>query len=202
MNTAVSGSERMRQLINDLLQYAHIDARQNELKEVDLTVVTEKVRDELDVAINEAKAQVIIEPLPTVMANEAQMTLLLQNLLNNAIRFRGPEPPKIVVFAQKGVNEWIIAVQDNGIGIDPKYRGNLFKMFQRLHTQEQYPAPASASLHLGRSSSGTAGGYGSRARKERKHLLLHHPTVRGGEEFRWVSLSTYFSLRTARATPS
>ncbi len=139
MSTAVRGSERMRQLIDDLLQFSRIDSRKKELAPVDLNKVARAVESSLHLAIGEAKAQVTIDPLPTVMADEGQMTQVLQNLVSNAIKFRGPEVPRVEVTAQHKGHDWIIAIKDNGIGIDPKYHENLFKMFQRLHTNERYP---------------------------------------------------------------
>jgi light-regulated signal transduction histidine kinase (bacteriophytochrome) len=139
MSTAVRGSERMRQLIDDLLQFSRIDSSKKELAPADMNKVAKTVENSLQLAIREAKAQVTIEELPTVMADEVQMTQVLQNLISNAIKFRGPEAPKVEVTASHRGHEWVFAVKDNGIGIDPKYHENLFKMFQRLHSNEQYP---------------------------------------------------------------
>ncbi len=106
---------------------------------MDMNKVVETVKNNLHVAIQEAGAQVSIEPLPTVLADESQMTQVLQNLISNAIKFRGTEGPKVEVSARHRGHRWIIAVKDNGIGIDPKYHENIFKMFQRLHTRDKYP---------------------------------------------------------------
>ncbi len=139
MSTAVRGSERMRQLIDDLLQFSRIDTQVIPFSTVNMNLVTEKVIDDLHVAITENKASVSIEPLPTVWGDATQLSQVLQNLISNAIKFHGAEAPRVEVSARHRGHEWIIAVKDNGIGIDPKYHENLFKMFQRLHTNEQYP---------------------------------------------------------------
>jgi PAS domain S-box-containing protein len=139
MSTATEGAERMRQLVNDLLQYSRIDSRGGEFVPVDMNKVAEAVTNDLHVAIDEAKAEVIVEPLPTVLADETQMKQLLTNLVSNAIKFHDNEPPEIEVRARMRANEFVFAVKDNGIGIDPQYHDNLFKMFQRLHTKDEYP---------------------------------------------------------------
>jgi light-regulated signal transduction histidine kinase (bacteriophytochrome) len=64
---------------------------------------------------------------------------IASNLVSNAVKFRGPEEPRIEISARHGIGEWVVAVKDNGIGIDTKYGENLFKLFQRLHTKDEYP---------------------------------------------------------------
>src|SRR6185295_5306628 len=98
----------------------------------------------------EAKASITHGPLPKLMADPTQLTQLLQNLIGNSIKFRGAAPPEIQVTAELKINpaseneqeksgEWIFAVRDNGIGIEPQYYERIFVLFQRLHTREQYP---------------------------------------------------------------
>jgi PAS domain S-box-containing protein len=139
MGTAVEGAERMRQLVNDLLQYSRIDSASKVYASVDMNKVARMVRDELRIAIDEAKGEVRIELLPTVTADEGQMMQLLANLVSNAIKFHNSEPPLVELSAREQSNEYIFAVKDNGIGIDPQYADRLFKMFQRLHTKDEYP---------------------------------------------------------------
>ena len=79
------------------------------------------------------------DPLPTVMADERQILHLLQNLLSNAIKFRGPEPPRVHLSAERRDSDWLFSVRDNGIGIDPQYAERIFVIFQRLHTNAEYP---------------------------------------------------------------
>ena len=77
-------------------------------------------------------------PMPRVMANDRQMTQLFQNLIGNAIKFRGPAPPRVEVTSERKDDEWRVSVADNGIGIAPEYFDRLFVVFQRLHTRTEY----------------------------------------------------------------
>jgi PAS domain S-box-containing protein len=139
MSTAVDGAERMRQLIDDLLLYSRIDSRGSKLVPVDMNRVAWTVENNLHVSILEAKGEVVFDSLPTVMADEQQMVQVLQNLIGNAIKYHSTEPPRVEVFVRPNGQEWIFSVRDNGIGIDPQYHDKLFKMFQRLHTKDEYP---------------------------------------------------------------
>ncbi|MBI0582127.1 MAG: hypothetical protein JET69_03835 [Methanomassiliicoccales archaeon] len=131
-------AERMRQLINDLLQISRIGSDRN-FATVDLDQLTKVVLDSMNVAIEESKAIVSVGPLPTVWGDETQLAQVIQNLIGNALKFHGPEPPTVEVSARERTKEWVIAVKDNGIGIDPTYAGKLFKMFSRLNTSNEYP---------------------------------------------------------------
>ncbi len=93
----------------------------------------------LQKAIEESKAEITHDPLPTVIVDEVQLVQVFQNLIGNAIKFHGDEPPRIHVSAEKGQNEWIFSVRDNGIGIDPQYAEKIFGIFQRLHNARDYP---------------------------------------------------------------
>jgi PAS domain S-box-containing protein len=139
MDIAMDGAERMRQLINDLLQYSRIDSQTKEFVPVDMNEIAETVLDELHVSAEDARAEIIIEPLPEVLADEQQMKQLLMNLISNAIKFRGEAPPRVEVSAVTYDHEFVFSIKDNGIGIDPRYADKLFKMFSRLHTKEEYP---------------------------------------------------------------
>jgi chemotaxis family two-component system sensor kinase Cph1 len=79
------------------------------------------------------------DPLPTVMADNLKLVQLFQNLIDNAIKFHGEEPPRVHVSAEQKGNERVFSVRDNGIGIDPQYAERIFVIFQRLHTREEYP---------------------------------------------------------------
>lgn len=136
---AVDGAVRMRELVNDLLTYSRVDSRPMKMEEVDLNKVLAKVMDDLHIAISESKAEIMVGPLPTIHADESKIKQVFQNLISNAIKFHGTSPPKVEVTANSLGSEWKIAVQDNGIGIDPRYRERIFEMFQRLHTKEEYP---------------------------------------------------------------
>ena len=136
---AVDGAERMRQLVNDLLEYSRVETKGRRFSEVDMNVVATEVKDELMVAIDEVGAEVRIDPLPMVFADGSQMKQLLSNLISNAIKFRDGRRPVVEMSARGRSGAWVFAVKDNGIGIDPRFKDKLFLMFQRLHTRDEYP---------------------------------------------------------------
>ncbi len=135
----VSGAKRMRTLIHDLLAYSRIGRAQAAFAATDMNDVFRQVLSNLDVAVREGGAVVTSGDLPTVMANAEQMESLLQNLVGNAVKFRGPEPPRIAVSAEKKEREWVFSVRDNGIGIDPRFAERVFVIFERLNSQAKYP---------------------------------------------------------------
>ena len=135
---AVDGAHRMQSLINDLLAYSRVERRGKELKPTACEAVLERVLLDLHAAIDESGAEVTHGPLPEVMADETQLAQLLQNLVSNAIKFRGDAPPRVHIAAEERDGEWVFAVRDNGIGIDPRFAERIFMIFQRLHTREEY----------------------------------------------------------------
>jgi len=140
VSTAVEGSLRMKELIDDLLEFSRIGSRITEPDEVDMNQVMEEVKHDLHVAIAERNAEVAVSELPVVRADGPQMKQLMTNLISNAIKFhRDDERPLVTVSARRAGGVHVFSVRDNGIGIDPKYREKLFKMFQRLHTRDEYP---------------------------------------------------------------
>lgn len=136
---ATDGAARMRELLNDLLKYSRVGTHQLELKPTDVGKVVEDVLANLKIAIDEAGAEVTHDPMPTAMADEVQLTQLLQNLVANAIKFRGPSKPQVHIAAVRRQPEWVFSVRDNGIGIEPQHFERIFLIFQRLHTREEYP---------------------------------------------------------------
>jgi len=137
---AVDGAKRMQALIHDLLQYARVGTRGREMKPTPAAKVITEALTNLAGAIDEAKAQVDVSPMPTVNCDSGQLTLVFQNLIGNAIKFRRAEgTPTVRVTAEQADDVWVFAVRDNGIGIDPKYFDRIFQMFQRLHTRTEYP---------------------------------------------------------------
>ncbi len=139
VNSAIDGANRMRHLMNDLLAYSRIESKGGVRTLVDLNEVASNVVSSLQVAVEEANARIDIEKLPIVHADGSQMQQLLQNLIGNAIKFRGPDPPVVIVSVRRRSGEWLIGVKDNGIGIEPGHQDDLFKMFQRLHGRHEYP---------------------------------------------------------------
>lgn len=136
---AVDGANRMKQLINDLLAYSRVGTKAKPFAPTDCRDVFERALDNLTLTIQEHGATVKAGHLPTVMADAVQLTQLFQNLIANAVKFHGPEPPLIVVMAEKHDDEWVFSVQDNGIGIDSPFFERVFAVFQRLHGQKDYP---------------------------------------------------------------
>ena len=129
----------MQRLINDLLAYSRVGTRCNEFESTDFTAVLDQALANLKATIEESGAVVDRGPLPTVMADKLQIGQLLQNLIGNAIKYHGDEPPQVHVSAEQKGNEWVFSVRDNGIGIDPQYAERIFVIFQRLHNREEYP---------------------------------------------------------------
>jgi light-regulated signal transduction histidine kinase (bacteriophytochrome) len=135
----VEGANRMQRLINDLLNYSRIQTRGKPFVETDCEEILGQVRANLQVAIEKSRALMTSDFLPTVMADPTQMMQLFQNLIDNAIKFSGKEPPRVHISAEKRDNEWVFSVSDNGIGIDPRFNERIFVIFQRLHEREKYP---------------------------------------------------------------
>ncbi len=136
---ASEGALRMQVLIQDLLAYSRVGRDGSPCARVDCNAVVEEVRQSLATAVQESGAVVTHADLPAVWAERTQMAQLFQNLIGNAIKFRGKELPVISVRAAKEEQHWLFSVTDNGIGIGPEYAENIFVVFQRLHTRAEYP---------------------------------------------------------------
>jgi PAS domain S-box-containing protein len=136
---AVDGATRMQRLINDLLMYSRVGTKGKEPALTDCGAVIGYALANLQEAIKDKGATVSYDPLPTVMGDDLQLTQLFQNLIGNAIKFTGDEPPKVHVGAKPQGDEWLFSVRDNGIGIAPEHFERIFQIFQRLHGREEYP---------------------------------------------------------------
>lgn len=136
---AVDGAVRMKNLINALLTYSRIDSRERKITLVDCQKVVDEVQRLLEATIKEAEADITIDNMPKIRADEQLLVQLFQNLISNAIKYHGTEKPKIQVSAVRDKNFWRFSVQDNGIGIEPQYMERIFVIFQRLHLQTEYP---------------------------------------------------------------
>ena len=128
----------MQRLIDDLLAYSRVGTRGREFAPTDLSVVVEMVRANLRLSIEESGATITTDELPTVAGDRTQLVQLLQNLLGNAIKFRGEESPEVHVGAERKDEAWRISVRDNGIGLDPRHADKVFVIFQRLHGRSSY----------------------------------------------------------------
>jgi PAS domain S-box-containing protein len=134
---AVAGSKRMYELLNGLLAYSRVQTRGKQFDDVDMNVVLRKVKENLNLVIEEKKAVIKSRKLPVVRADENQMIQLVQNLIENSLKFnRGV--PQISISALKHKNEFIFEVRDKGIGIEKQYFERIFRIFQRLHRADQY----------------------------------------------------------------
>lgn len=133
-----NGVGRMEALIQDLLAYSRLQRDNQSAVAVDLEATVQTVLGDLQIAIEEQQATVTTAGLPTVTANPTAMQQLFLNLIGNAVKFRGEEPPTIHITAQKQPQEWLLSVQDNGIGIASEYKERIFVIFQRLHSRENY----------------------------------------------------------------
>lgn len=136
---AVDGAKRMQGLIRDLLVYSRVGTQGGELSPTDCKVMLQMALKDLRVAIEESGAVVSHDPLPTVMADDHQLGQLFQNLIGNGIKYRDSKAPEIHVSCQQEGRNWVFSVKDNGIGIDPQYAQQIFTIFQRLHTRQEYP---------------------------------------------------------------
>jgi len=136
---AVEGASRMQTLINDLLAYSRVTTQGKVFERVDCNQILEDVLSNLRLAIEENRAVVTHDALPVVTADGGQLSQLFQNLIGNAIKFHGEEPPRVHVSVELRNNEWQFSVLDNGIGVDPQYAERIFVIFQRLHNREEYP---------------------------------------------------------------
>jgi PAS domain S-box-containing protein len=135
---AVDGATRMARLINDLLDYSRVGTRAKPFEATDCAAILKVVQSNLKIAIEESGATVTHDPMPVVMADGAQLTRVFQNLISNAIKYRGEHPPRVHVSAERKPEEWVFAVRDNGIGIDPQCFPRIFVIFQRLHARDKY----------------------------------------------------------------
>lgn len=137
---AVDGATRMQQMINDLLVFSRVQTRGKEIVATDPNQALENAIENLEIAISDAGAEVTRTRMPAVLADATQLTMLFQNLLSNALKFRNPgKPPKISITAQGDETTLTICVSDNGIGIDPQFFEKIFAIFRKLHTRDQYP---------------------------------------------------------------
>ena len=136
---AVDGVTHAHALIHDLLAYSHVDTTGVGFGPTDCTAAVARAIDNLRSEIVQTETVVTHGPLPTLKADHAQLTQLFQNLIGNAIKFRSHEPPRVHVHAQREGQEWLFAVRDNGLGIDPKHHERIFVIFQRPHVRDDYP---------------------------------------------------------------
>ncbi len=135
---AVDGAKRMETLIDDLLLYSRVGKNTKPLQIVDCNLVLQKALSNLQLLIQENNATIVVESLPQIVGDESQLIQLFQNLIDNAITYRSQSDPLIEIDAICEQQGWLFSVQDNGIGINPKYSRRIFEVFQRLHPKDKY----------------------------------------------------------------
>lgn len=142
---SVDGATRMQRMVQALLEYSRIETRGHPLQKVDSEALLTQVTNDLELLINDHRAKITYDSLPVVFADPTQLIRVFQNLLTNSIKFQpqGPardhEPPRVHISAQQKGEAWVFAVRDNGIGIAPQQTDQIFQMFRRLHSPEEYP---------------------------------------------------------------
>jgi PAS domain S-box-containing protein len=136
---AVDGANRMYSLINDLLAYSRVGTRGKPFEPTNCEMILQKSLNNLKMTMEETGAVVTHDSLPTVMADDLLLGQLFQNLIGNAIKFRGSEPSRVHISASRNGSGWTFSIRDNGIGIAPEYSERIFVIFQRLHSREEYP---------------------------------------------------------------
>jgi light-regulated signal transduction histidine kinase (bacteriophytochrome) len=139
MGFIVEGAGRMKQLIEDLLAYSRVGTKGREFKAFPAESALERALANLRATAERSAAEVTHDRLPMVTGDEGQLAQVFQNLIGNAIKFRGEEAPRIHVSSRSADGEWVFSVRDNGIGFDPQYADRIFLVFQRLHNRAEYP---------------------------------------------------------------
>lgn len=136
---AVDGANRMQSLIQDLLAYSRVGTKGLELLDTSSEEALQHALINLRGAVEDSGALVTHDPLPSVLADEMQLTQLFQNLVGNAIKYQRPGVPRIHISASRnGGKRWMFSVKDNGLGIDSQYFEKIFGVFQRLHKREEF----------------------------------------------------------------
>lgn len=136
---AVDGAHRMRQIILDLLEYSKVGKLKEERRDISLTEVLDEVKKLFYRKIEKSNARIHYDELPVIKSYYTPLIQIFQNLISNSIKYtKQGETPEIHIKAQKQDDEWVISVQDNGIGIDPQYFEKIFVLFQRLHAKDKY----------------------------------------------------------------
>lgn len=135
---AVDGAKRMQMLIQDLLAYSRVGTQTKAFVPVEFDAIVRSAINNLREAIAESGAQVTYNSMPTLLADDTQMLQLFQNLIANAVKFRGEQSPRIHIGAEPEDGQWRFSFRDNGIGIDPRHSNRIFLIFQRLNSRREY----------------------------------------------------------------
>jgi signal transduction histidine kinase len=136
---AVDGAKRMQALINDLLAFSRVGRTAQHREPVSCAVLLAQAWANLAPEVRRTHATIEVGELPVVLGETTLLTAVFQNLLNNALKFRADEPPRISVSVRRDGADWLFSFSDNGIGIEPEYADRIFVIFQRLHDKAAYP---------------------------------------------------------------
>lgn len=139
MDFIVEGATRMENLIRDLLLYSAIEAQEERHKLIPLELPLKEALSNLRASIDETHATITWDPLPAANVAPHQLAQVFQNLIANAIQFRGDKAAVIQISSLSEGSEWVISVADKGIGFDPRAKDKIFQLFQRLNPRKQYP---------------------------------------------------------------
>jgi two-component system CheB/CheR fusion protein len=131
-----NATDRMRQMVLDLLSYAQTARAEIAIAPVSVEAVLATAIANLQLAIQNVHGRITFDPLPTILMDQTQLLQLLQNLIANSLKYHGSEPPHIHLSAKRVGEEWAVSISDNGIGIDPKFHEHIFTVFKRLHGRE------------------------------------------------------------------
>jgi light-regulated signal transduction histidine kinase (bacteriophytochrome) len=134
----IHGAQRMNTLVSGLLEYSRVTSAGKPFNHINLADLIKKVKSDLKSIIEENMTQLVLFDLPEIYCDELQIRQLFQNLISNAIKFRSDADPIVKVHAEKMEKYWLFKVEDNGIGIDMKYKEQVFQIFTRLHSQDKY----------------------------------------------------------------
>lgn len=136
---AVDGADRMKTLINNLLEYSKISSSKELTSDTDMNKIVAEVLGIFALEISEQEATVNVGPLPLLAGTlTSRLFQLMQNLIGNALKYRGPAAPEIRIMATDKYDHWLFTVADNGIGIDPVFAEKIFIIFQRLHSKDEF----------------------------------------------------------------
>lgn len=132
------GTSRMQNLISDILKYARVTTKVHPFESTDLNGIMDEVLTDLRMSVEESGARIEYGTLPEVYCDPVQIRQLLQNLISNAVKFRGEDTPVIKISFERKNKDWQFCIRDNGIGIHPEFHERVFIIFQRLHERERY----------------------------------------------------------------
>ncbi|WP_082146706.1 ATP-binding protein [Halostagnicola sp. A56] len=135
---AVDGAERMKEMIDGLLEYSRVETAGEPLEPVDLEDVVAETMADIQLKVDESDAEITVDELPAVSGDVSQLRQVFQNLFENAIEYSGEEPPRVHVTADRTGSNWTISVRDEGIGLDEASHDRIFEVFNRLHSGDEY----------------------------------------------------------------